>query len=53
MLDLDFDQEQELLRQTVREVLARHSPLEVVRQMEDDRRAIPPHCGHSSASSTS
>ena len=36
MLDLDFDQEQELLRQTVRDVLGRHCPLEIVRQMEDD-----------------
>jgi len=35
VLDLDFDQEQELLRQTVRDVLGRHCPLEVVRQMED------------------
>ncbi len=41
MLDLDFDQEQELLRQTVREVLARHSSLEVVRQMEDDPVGYP------------
>ncbi len=36
MLDLDFDQEQELLRQTVRDVLGRYCPLDVVRQMEDD-----------------
>ena len=35
MLDLDFDQEQELLRQTVRDVLGRYCSLEVVRQMED------------------
>ena len=28
MLDLEFDQEQEMLRQTVRDVLARHCPLE-------------------------
>src|SRR5271167_2186334 len=41
MLDLDFDQEQELLRQTARDVLARHSPLEVVRQMEDDPVGYP------------
>jgi alkylation response protein AidB-like acyl-CoA dehydrogenase len=40
-LDLDFDQEQELLRQTARDVLARHSPLEVVRQMEDDPVGYP------------
>ncbi|MGO8870522.1 MAG: acyl-CoA dehydrogenase family protein [Acidimicrobiales bacterium] len=42
MLDLDFDQEQELLRQTVRDVLGRHCPLEVVRQMEDDPVGYPP-----------
>ncbi len=41
MLDLDYDQEQELLRQTVRDVLARHCPLEVVRQMEDDPLGYP------------
>src|SRR5271156_1892243 len=41
MLDLDFDQEQELLRQTARDVLAQHSPLEVVRQMEDDPVGYP------------
>ncbi len=42
MLDLDFDQEQELLRQTVRDVLARHCPLDVVRAMEDDPVGYPP-----------
>jgi alkylation response protein AidB-like acyl-CoA dehydrogenase len=42
MLDLDFDQEQELLRQTVRDVLGRHCPLEVVRAMEDDPVGYPP-----------
>src|SRR5580692_2454713 len=41
MLDLEFDQEQELLRQTVRDVLARHCPLDVVRQMEDDPVGYP------------
>ena len=41
MLDLDFDQEQELLRQTARDVLARHCPLDVVRQMEDDPVGYP------------
>ena len=41
MLDLEFDQEQELLRQTVRDVLARHCPLEVVREMEDDPVGYP------------
>src|SRR5580698_4258061 len=42
MLDLDFDPEQELLRQTARDVLARHCPLEVVREMEDDPVGYPP-----------
>jgi alkylation response protein AidB-like acyl-CoA dehydrogenase len=41
VLDLDFDQEQELLRQTVRDLLARHCSLEVVRQMEDDPVGYP------------
>jgi len=41
VLDLDFDQEQELLRQTVRDVLGRHCPLEVVRRMEDDLVGYP------------
>ncbi len=41
MLDLDFDQEQELLRQTARDLLARHCSLEVVRQMEDDPVGYP------------
>jgi alkylation response protein AidB-like acyl-CoA dehydrogenase len=41
VLDLDFDQEQELLRRTVRDVLGRHCPLEVVRQMEDDPVGYP------------
>jgi len=40
-LDLDFDQEQALLRQTVRDVLGRHCPLDVVRQMEDDPTGYP------------
>ncbi len=42
MLDLDFDPEQELLRQTVRDVLAHHCPLDVVRLMEDDPVGYPP-----------
>ncbi|HEY6473598.1 MAG TPA: acyl-CoA dehydrogenase family protein [Acidimicrobiales bacterium] len=41
MLDLEFDQEQELLRQTVREMLQRHCPLDVVRAMEDDPQGYP------------
>jgi alkylation response protein AidB-like acyl-CoA dehydrogenase len=41
MLDLDFDQEQELLRQTVRDVLGKHCSLDVVRAMEDDPVGYP------------
>jgi alkylation response protein AidB-like acyl-CoA dehydrogenase len=41
VLDLEFDQEQELLRQTVRDLLARHCPLDVVRAMEDDPVGYP------------
>ena len=41
MLDLEFDQEQELLRQTVRDVLAKHCSLDVVRAMEDDPVGYP------------
>jgi alkylation response protein AidB-like acyl-CoA dehydrogenase len=42
VLDLEFDQEQELLRQTARDVLARHCSLDVVRAMEDDPVGYPP-----------
>jgi alkylation response protein AidB-like acyl-CoA dehydrogenase len=41
VLDLEFDQEQELLRQTVRDVMAKHCGLDVVRQMEDDPVGYP------------
>jgi alkylation response protein AidB-like acyl-CoA dehydrogenase len=42
MLNLDFDAEQEMLRATVRGVCASHSPLSVVRQLEDDPVGYPP-----------
>jgi alkylation response protein AidB-like acyl-CoA dehydrogenase len=42
VLDLDFSPEQEMLRTTVRDVLARHCPLPVVRRMEDDPVGYPP-----------
>ncbi|MGH9091359.1 MAG: acyl-CoA dehydrogenase family protein [Acidimicrobiales bacterium] len=42
MLDLDYGPEQELLRQTVRDLLARHCPLSVVREMEDHPIGYPP-----------
>jgi alkylation response protein AidB-like acyl-CoA dehydrogenase len=41
VLDLDFDAEQEMLRDTVRGVCATHSPLSVVRQLEDDPTGYP------------
>ena len=41
MLDLDFDAEQDMLRETVRGVCATHSPLSVVRQLEDDPVGYP------------
>ena len=36
MLDLEFSPEQDMLRDTVRKVCATHSPLSVVRALEDD-----------------
>ncbi len=36
MLDLDFTPEQDMLREMVRGLLAQHSPLETVRELEDD-----------------
>jgi len=42
VLDLEFDQEQALLQQTVRDLLQRHCPPEVVRSMEDDPVGYPP-----------
>jgi len=40
-MDLDFTPEQELLRETVRGVCARHAGLDVVRQLEDDPVGYP------------
>jgi alkylation response protein AidB-like acyl-CoA dehydrogenase len=40
-LDLDFSPEQEMLRQTVRDVMERHCPLDVVRDMEDNPTGYP------------
>jgi len=40
-LDLDFSPEQEMLRQTTRDVLQRHCPLDVVRDMEDNPTGYP------------
>src|SRR5438067_9080314 len=40
-MDLDFTPEQELLRETVRGLCARHAGLDVVRQLEDDAVGYP------------
>ena len=40
-MDLDFTEEQDLLRETVRGVCARHCGLDVVRQLEDDPVGYP------------
>jgi alkylation response protein AidB-like acyl-CoA dehydrogenase len=41
VLDLEFDQEQRLLKQTARDVLEHYCTLDVVRQMEDDPIGYP------------
>jgi alkylation response protein AidB-like acyl-CoA dehydrogenase len=41
-MDLDFSPEQQVLREMVRGVVQEHSPLEVVRRMEDDPTGYPP-----------
>lgn len=41
-MDLEFTEEQQMLRDTVRGVCERHSPVEVVRRMEDDPVGYPP-----------
>ncbi len=41
MLDLDFTAEQDMLRETVRGICESHSPLGVVREMEDDAAGFP------------
>jgi alkylation response protein AidB-like acyl-CoA dehydrogenase len=41
VLDLDFSPEQEMLRRTVRDVMERHCPLDVVRDMEDNPTGYP------------
>ncbi|NUU23616.1 MAG: acyl-CoA dehydrogenase family protein, partial [Streptomycetaceae bacterium] len=40
-MDLGFSDEQEVLRETVRGLAARHADLSVVRAMEDDERGYP------------
>jgi alkylation response protein AidB-like acyl-CoA dehydrogenase len=41
-MDLDFNEEQQVLRDMVRGVLAEHCPIEVVRKTEDDPVGFPP-----------
>lgn len=41
-MDLDFTEEQDLLRETVRGVCAQYAPVDVVRAMEDDPSGYPP-----------
>ena len=40
-MDLDFTEEQEMLREMVRAVCVEHSPVDVVRAMEDDPVGFP------------
>jgi alkylation response protein AidB-like acyl-CoA dehydrogenase len=40
-MDLDFSEEQEMLREMVRGVCAEYSPIEIVRELEDDPRGFP------------
>jgi alkylation response protein AidB-like acyl-CoA dehydrogenase len=42
VLDLEFNAEQQMLRDTVRGVCGTYSPLEVVRALEDDPTGFPP-----------
>ncbi len=41
-MDLEFSEEQHVLREMVRGVVSEHAPLEVVRKMEDDPTGYPP-----------
>ena len=41
-MNLDFSEEQQILRETVRNLCAEYAPLEVVRSMEDDPAGVPP-----------
>ncbi|MFQ5417734.1 MAG: acyl-CoA dehydrogenase family protein [Myxococcota bacterium] len=41
-MDLEFTEEQDMLRETVRRVCAEHAPLDVVRAMETDPKGYPP-----------
>jgi len=41
-MDLEFNEEQQALREMVRGVVNEHAPLEVVRKLEDDPKGFPP-----------
>jgi alkylation response protein AidB-like acyl-CoA dehydrogenase len=41
-MDLDFSEEQQMLRETVRSICERHSPLTTVRELEDDPLGFSP-----------
>src|SRR5687767_11866013 len=40
-MNLDFSEEQQVLRDTVRKLCAEYSPISVVRAMEDDPKGVP------------
>ena len=40
-MNLDFSEEQQVLRDTVRKLCAEYSPVAVVRAMEDDPKGVP------------
>ena len=40
-MDLDFSEEQQMLREMVRGVCNEYAPIEVVREMEDDAKGYP------------
>ena len=40
-MDLKFNEEQEILRETLRSLLEEHAPISVVREMEDDPVGFP------------
>ena len=52
-MDLDFTEEQEMLREMVRGVCSSYASLETVRELEDDPIGYPTSSGSSSPSSTS
>ena len=45
-MDLDFSEEQEMLRKTARDFLANEFPMTLVREMADDERGYTPELWH-------